>query len=347
MILLIVLGGLFGFILIYLLVIIFFPILSVKSQPMERIKNSNGPVPLCRKSVEYSIDGETIRSWLYLPENISTPVPCIILANGFGGTKDIILEKYALRFINEGFAAIAIDYRHFGESDGRLRQFYSSIKQIEDIKTTIKFIRYMKEIDGNQIFLWGTSAAGGYGLSISADDHKIAGVVAQCTALDHKKDDKLIMKREGIGFLLKLIVHAQRDKGRGRFGLSPHMIPLVGKPGTTALLNAPGALEGYSSLIHKSSLFKNEICPRIMLMRQAPDVMTKIQNVISPVLLQVCEKDTLVAPDSHVRAAEIMGYKIRVILYPIGHFDIYKGENFEIAIKEQIRFIKGVLEGKR
>ncbi|MDA3811862.1 MAG: hypothetical protein PF518_16200 [Spirochaetaceae bacterium] len=63
-----------------------------------------------------------IRSWLYLPENTRGPVPCIILCKGFGGTKDIILEQYALRFVKEGIAALSLEYRHYGESDGHPRQ---------------------------------------------------------------------------------------------------------------------------------------------------------------------------------------------------------------------------------
>lgn len=43
--------------------------------------------------------------------------------------------------------------------------------------------------------------------------------------------------------MLKLIVHAQRDKGRSRFGLSPHTILAVGRPGSAAMLTAPGSHE--------------------------------------------------------------------------------------------------------
>lgn len=68
------------------------------------------------------------------------------------------------------------------------------------------------------------------------------------------------MEREGYGYFFRLFVHAQRDKGRSRFGFSPHTIPIAGLPGTTAMLTAPGAFDGYATLVSDSDTFKNEVC---------------------------------------------------------------------------------------
>lgn len=204
-------------------------------------------------------------------------------------------------------AAITYDYRYFGESGGEPRQLINGIKQMEDLRAVIDYARNQENIDENKIVLWSTSAAGRYGIIIAAEDEKIAGVISQCPSLDHGKDDKLIYQREGIGYFLKLFMHAQRDKGRSRFGLSTHFIPAVGKPGSFALLNAPGALEGYLSLMSNSEHFINGICGRSMLMLQGPDVAKVAENVKCPVLILVCEKDTTVSPDSYKKVAEILG----------------------------------------
>ncbi len=45
---------------------------------------------------------------LYLPLDTSKPVKCIVLANGFAGTKDMALERYALKFREAGIAAITL-----------------------------------------------------------------------------------------------------------------------------------------------------------------------------------------------------------------------------------------------
>lgn len=335
------LGVFIGIILIYSVVIIFFPVLSVPKEPMQNTKQPDKEdikPPKCRRNVTFKVGKTTLNAWLYLPKNLSAPVPCIIMSHGFGATKDMLLELYALRFVEAGMAVITYDYRHFGTSEGEPRQLFSITHQLEDLKAAIKYARERKEVDLDKIALWGTSAAGGYGLMIAAQDKKIVCIVGQCPALNSREDGKLTLKREGIGFFLRLFVHAQRDKGRSRFGLSPHKIPIVGKPGTLAMIRAPGAFEGYSKLI--SPGFKNKVCARILLMSHRRNPIDYAKDVQCPVLLQVCEKDNLVSEKSYKGTAKILGKYVEVKKYPIGHFDIYEGENFEKAVNDQIAFFR-------
>jgi pimeloyl-ACP methyl ester carboxylesterase len=262
--------------------------------------------------------------------------------HGFGGTKDGVLERYALRFVEVGTAVLTYDYRHFGASEGEPRQFYDVSYQLEDLRAAIAYARGRSEIDPEKIVIWGTSAAGGYGLTIAAEDARIAAVIGQCAGIDHEADSKLFMEREGMGYFLRLFVHAQRDKGRSRFGLSPHTIPMVGVPGTMAMFSAPGAFDGYTRLFEDSDTFQNEVCARLLFMGHGRDPSEAAKDVDCPVLLLVCEEDNLVAPNSHVKAAQALGDKAIVKLYPIGHFDIYEGEHFEEAVKEMLALVESV-----
>ncbi len=331
-----------GLMLCYLAVVIFSPMVSAEAEVINRKPTQKKSTP-CRHSISVPIGNTHISGWLYLPEGKGGPVPCVILSNGFCGTKDAVLEDYALRFVDIGVAAITYDYRYFGESGGEPRQLFNGIQQMEDLRAVINFARSQQTIDENKLVLWSTSAAGRYGIIVAAEDEKIAGVISQCPSLDHAADDKLIFKRQGLGYFLKLFVHAQRDKGRSRFGLSPHFIPAIGKPGSFALLNAPGALEGYQRLMSESEHFVNKILGRSMLMLQGPNVTKVAGNVKCPVLILVCENDTTVSPDSHKKVAEILGERATVVSYPIGHFDIYQGEFFTKAVDVQVEFLKRVL----
>ncbi len=340
-IILIILGVLVAILLLYLIVIIFLPVLKVKDQELEISRNGASeivPRPERRFDVTIKSDDDNLSAWLYMPASFSGTIPCIVMSNGFGGTKDMILEQYGLRFVENGFAALSLDYRHFGASEGIPRQKFDMVKQVEDIKSVISYARKHKDIDESKIALWGTSAAGGYGLIIAAEDKEIACVIAQCPALDSREDGKLALEREGLGYFLRLFMHAQRDKGRSRFRLSPHMVPIVGKPGTLAFIRAPGAFEGYSSLANKS--FINRVCARVLLNTNNYNPINFAEQVECPVLLCICRDDNLVSEKSYRSTAEILGEKATVMVYPINHFDIYKGDYFEKAVSDQINFLK-------
>lgn len=328
----------------YLSIVIFYPGFSITPEAIDR-KVGERIVPECRRDVNIAIDNTSLSAWLYTPSNTKSPAPCVILSTGFGGTKDMLLEQYALRFVENGIAAITYDYRYFGESGGEPRQLFHQKKQLEDLKVVIDYARSNENIDSDKIVLWGTSASGGYGINTASIDKKIAGVIAQCPSLDHKRDDKVIFQREGLRFFLKLFIHAQRDKGRSRFGLSPHYIPIVGRPGTMAFLNAPEAFEGYENIYSYSENFLNQICARSLIIPPGPDPINKAKDVECPVLIIVCEKDTLVSPDSYKRVADILGHKVTVIKYPIGHYGIYSGEYFEKAVDVQVEFVKKATSG--
>jgi fermentation-respiration switch protein FrsA (DUF1100 family) len=343
MILLKIIGSVLFIVFIYLFVIIFLPVLEVKKQPVNRKEHSEQKKPSCRKDISFYVEGDTLKGWLYLPENTVGKISCIVMSHGFGGTKDMVLENYALKFVEKGYGVLTYDYRFYGDSGGQPRQLYCGKFQLDDLRGAVDFVRNLDIVDDEKIVLWGTSAAGGYGLNIAGEDGKIAGVISQCAALDHKEDSKLYIEREGYGFFFKLFMHGQRDKGRSRFELSPHLFPAYGKPGTTAMITAPGAFEGIEKLAGDSTTFKNEACARLSLMPHADDPIKSAETVQCPVLFLTCENDELVSSKSHKRAAEILGDKAVVKAYPIGHFDIYFGEWFEKAVNDQIEFIKTLI----
>ncbi len=339
---------LIGIVILYFAVVIFSPFITVPKQPIQKEKQTDNNIPTCRKDVSFEVDGILIRAWLYLPDDLSKPLACVVMGAGFGGTKEETLEKYALRFVEHRIAVLSIDFRYFGYSDGEPRQLFSIAKQLEDYKAAIEYARNREEIDPDKIAVWGTSASGGYGLILAASDKKIACVIGQCPALDRNEDAKIAVEREGIGFYLQLFfVHALRDKGRSIFGLSPHKFPIVGKPDTIAMQRAPGAFDGYSKLAYRSETFVNEVCARLFLdLGGQYNPIDYAEDVKCPVLLQICEKDNLISKTSYINTAKILGDYAEVKTYSAGHFDIYIGENFEKTVSDQITFIKKNLKNK-
>jgi dienelactone hydrolase len=336
------LGILVGIFILYLLIVALIPGISVPKQPLGKVKQSSQEAdvksPASRKDVSFKVNGTSMSAWLYLPENVSAPVPCIIMGNGFGGTKDLVMEPYALRFQEAGFAVLMIDYRHFGNSGGEPRQLIWIPYQLQDYRAGIEYARDLKEIDPEKIALWGTSFSGGHVIVIAAKDRNIACVVAQCPGLDGRASVLMASKMVGIGSGLRLIMHAQRDLVRSFLRLSPHKIPIVGKPGTIAMAPILEAYEAYRELARES--FINEGCARILIRGDKYRPITHAKKVRCPVLLQICDHDTMTPIGATEKTAKILGKYAEVKRYPIAHFDIYTGDNFEKSVSDQLNFFK-------
>ena len=327
-----------GVVAVYLGSIVFLPILEVTPQPIKLAANESTQ-PKCRRDVTFEVDGQTIRAWLYLPEKNDSSLACVVMNNGFCGTKDMVLEPYALKFVEAGYAALTFDYRHFGESDGEPRQLLSLEKQLEDAHAAIAYARSRPEIDPSKIVAWGTSSTGSFGILLAGADTKIAAIIGQTPSLDHQVDGKKILKRDGMGWFLGLIMHAQRDKGRSRFGLSEHTFPAAGKPGTAAMLIGPGVFEGYERLAEHSTTFRNEVCARLMFDSHGPNLLESAGRINCPAQFHLCEYDEINSPDTYGVIEGIMGDKVEFIRYPTDHFGIYKGEHFENSTNNQIEFL--------
>src|SRR6267142_1976626 len=84
--------------------------------------------------------GDAIEAWVYLPEG-NGPHPAVVMAHGIGGIKAGGLAPFAERFRDEGFAAIAFDYRNFGGSGGQPREALSVPRQREDYSTVIGWVK--------------------------------------------------------------------------------------------------------------------------------------------------------------------------------------------------------------
>jgi len=325
---------------IYLFLVAIHPGMSVPPQPLEKTtqpaSEKDTPRTGLRKDVSFEVEGTSLSAWLYLPDDVSAPVPCIIMGNGFGGTKDMVMEPYALRYQAAGFAALTFDYRHFGESEGEPRQLVVIQYQLEDYKAAITYARKLKEVDPARIALWGTSASGGYGIVIAAQDKGIACVCAQCPGLDSHASEEMYVKRLGIRHILRLIMHGQRDVMRSRLGLSPHKIPIVGKPGSIALFPMSDAYDSYRKLASEN--FVNEVCARVILRSHGYRPLEHLPKVRCPVLIQICDHDSL-APTCAETEKELRKYA-EVKRYPIGHFDIYTGSDFEQSVSDQLAFFK-------
>jgi dienelactone hydrolase len=80
---------------------------------------------------------------------------------------------YAQKLADRGFAAFAFDFRSWGESGGKLRNFESPTVKIADIKSAVSFLQTVDAVDSNRIAGLGICASAGYMAVATAEDPRI------------------------------------------------------------------------------------------------------------------------------------------------------------------------------
>ena len=287
-----------------------------------------------RVEVRIPSHGEQLAAYLYRPP-VTGPVPCVVMAHGFSGTRDDALPGYAEAFCDAGYAVVLFDYRHFGASTGQPRQLLDIAAQQDDYRAAIAWARHADGIDPDRIVLWGSSFSGGHVISVAATDPRIAAVIAQAPYTDSVP----VIREMPVGNLLRAVAAAVRDRAGAALGRPPVLIPAAGPPGTFAAMTAADALTGFTEMVPPESLWRNEIAARVMFTLPLFRPVRLADRLTMPVLFCVCDQDTTTPPGSTVKAAS-RAPRGELRRYPYGHFAIYSDPQ---AKADQVAFLRRVL----
>jgi pimeloyl-ACP methyl ester carboxylesterase len=294
-----------------------------------------------RRDVSFESNGVTCRAWHFTASTDELETaggrPCVVMAHGFGGTRDTGLVSYAEGFAEAGMDVLLFDYRGFGDSDGAPRQHISFRRQRSDYRAAIAAARAFDGVDPERIVLWGTSYSGGHVIAAAATDPRIASVISMTPAVDGAAALLAIAKHSGPRRLGALTGHGLKDAGRMITRRTPHHLAVVGEPGSAAVITAPGALEGYVALAGPT--WRNEVCARTTLEVAFNRPIRFASRLRVPLLLQIGEHDSVAPPASAARAAAKAGKYATLRAYPVDHFDVYDGEWQQHALADQLEFL--------
>lgn len=295
-----------------------------------------------RHEVTFDSHGTTCRAWHYPAASKAftsdAGCACVVMAHGFGGTRDAGLPPYAEAFAAAGLAVLVFDYRHFGASDGLPRQLLSVSRQLDDWAAAIACARGLPEVDPDRIALWGSSFSGGHVIVAAARDGRIAAVSSQGPMMDGFAALTNIVSYAGFGRVLRMTGAGLLDLGHAAFGREPHYIPLIAEPGGFAAMASHDAFSGYSRITPDD--WRNQFAARAGLTLGLYRPIKSIDKLPCPALILVCDRDSVAPAEAAVKAGEIAGERAEVHRYDMGHFDIYVGEGFEQSSNDQLAFLR-------
>jgi fermentation-respiration switch protein FrsA (DUF1100 family) len=263
--------------------------------------------------------------------------PCLVMAHGFGGTKDSGLLPFAEAMAEAGLDVLLFDYRGFGESSGEPRQFAWPPRHREDYRAAVEFARGLDGVDPDRIALWGTSWAGGHVVYVAAEDPRIAAVISQSPDLDGVRTLRNIGKYAGTGHQLRLTWIGVKDALRMIRGQEPLMIGTVGPPGALAGMTSEESEPGMRAIAGPT--WRNEVTGRAVFAEWTNRAITQMDKLRCPILVQIADRDS-VAPAAAARAAAWRAKgRVEVREYPCAHFDIYLDWR-ERLIADQLHFLR-------
>ena len=265
--------------------------------------------------------------------------PVVVMAHGFGATRDAGLTPFAERFAAAGADVVVFDYRGFGTSDGTPRQSVDHRRHREDYRSVVAHVRAMDGVDPDRVVLWGSSYSGGHVVAVAADDPLLAGVVSQGAAMDGLAAVLEIRRYAGVRQLLRLTGHALRGVVQ-----RSHTMPIVGPPGSLAAITSHDGEAGYALIMGPT--FRNEMLARGILPIMLNRPVTAAARLAVPLMLVVATHDTIAPPSAVERVAvkaEAAGNRVEVLRLDVGHFAIYEGAPFETSVAAQVAFLESVL----
>jgi pimeloyl-ACP methyl ester carboxylesterase len=292
--------------------------------------------------ISFSSAGVRCAAWHYRAssEQLRTEAgrPCVVMAHGFGATRDCGLAGFAEEFAAAGLDALVFDYRGFGASDGSPRQVADLAGQLDDYRAALARARELAGVDTGRIVLWGVSMSGGHVFNLAAAEPSIAAAIALTPATDGRAALLSAVRREGLGPALRVTVAGLRDLVAARRGGEPVLVPLAAPPGEVGALTAPGAYEAYTAITGPS--WRNEVSARALVTLPTYRPIRSAHRIKCSILVQVADVDQS-APPAAATAAAGRAPHAQVHHYPCDHFDVYPGQQwYRQVIEHQLAFLR-------
>jgi fermentation-respiration switch protein FrsA (DUF1100 family) len=156
---------------------------------------------MLKETISFIVEGDSIVGDLYLPASSHQPVPAVIVGGPMTSVKEQVTGVYAQALAERGIAALALDHRHYGQSEGKPRQYEYYQHKIEDLSAGVNYLSQRDEIDSEQIGALGICLGAGYIVWTAVNNPKIKWVG---TIAGYYRDVEAMQQKDPSGFNSKV-----------------------------------------------------------------------------------------------------------------------------------------------
>jgi uncharacterized protein len=292
-------------------------------------------VAVVREKVRFVSGDAECTAWHYPGSNGA----CVVMAGGFAVTKEPATDMFAMRFHEVGYAVLAFDYRRLGESGGEPRLALPVRHQLADWQAAIDFARTLPDVDPARVAIWGFSASGGHLFPVAVRNPELAAVIAQTPTVGGLASTRNVSRYQKPLAMMRFTGRGMLDAIGGLVGRSPRLVPLIGRPGTVAMLTTPDAQYGALALDASSHPdWQQAVAARSALRLAFYRPGRYASRVRSPLLAVVCDDDVTTPAQLTIRAVR-GAPRAEVVRLPGGHYEPFLGGH-ERAVDAELSFLR-------
>jgi pimeloyl-ACP methyl ester carboxylesterase len=292
-----------------------------------------------KEAVSFFSEGCKIAADFYVPKKVApdTRLPAVLLCHGYTGLRHLYLPDTARMLNAAGYAALAFDYKGWGDSEGpRLR--LDPHGRVADAQAALTYLSQREEVDANRIGLFGWSFGCSVGVWLAAIDPRVKSIVGVVGVANGRRWLKQVRNE---GEWRELVRRSDEDRSRRM------------KTGQSEMVDRPFVLFLDPDSRKKSDESRKEqkaVLEQIPLefvdetLNFNPEwVVDKIAPRAS--LFITCEKDLVVLPEESEELFRRAGEPKRlIVLKGCGHYDVYFGKVFHEVMKSTIDWFAGTLQ---
>ncbi len=272
--------------------------------------------PARGQPVRFYSDGYALAGELFLPADVTGPVPGVVLCTGIQGIKELGMPLLAHALAQAGYAALTFDYRGFGASEGPRGRLLPA-DRVRDTRAALTVLETHPAVDPSRLAVLGLSLGGAHALSVAARDERVRACVAIAPVTDGRRWLRSLRAEWEWRVFLEELARDRRERvhreAAQRVPLS-HVMPLdpetrvtlreLAKRSPELVVDSEVTLDSAEALLEYQPEREVEwIAPR-------------------PVLFLHGRQDVLVAPDESLAAYERAREPKRLVLLDgMGHFN--------------------------
>jgi uncharacterized protein len=147
------------------------------------------------RRVTFPSGGEVLTGTLFVPPGPADGLrPAVVVAGGQTCVKEQMAGRYAERLAARGYAALAFDFRGFGESSGEPRDYESPSRKVEDLHSALTFLAGQPDLDPGRLAALGIGVGAGYVAVEAAEDPRLRALALVAPGL---QDPEIVQARYG------------------------------------------------------------------------------------------------------------------------------------------------------